>query len=101
MLAVMSLKDFLVDPESDAHLSAMPQEEAVSTIKKSLGFLSLDMEVTMRDGMVTIALPDEAVERAEEAQKWYRHGDQSGEQGDYIIRIVRFDSTNPRFSSLW
>ena len=90
---VIALSDILLDPKNPIDLSKIPQSEALQIIKKSYGFLSDAVEVSIGNGIVTIVLPDEKSKKASEALDWFQGGLKKARAGDYQDAIQLFKKT--------
>ena len=88
--AIIPLKDFIVDPEKNIDLCAMPQEEAVALIKKSFDFLSSSIDVSIRDGVAVITLPEAQTQRMDDALKSIDRAEKHAKEGDYRRAIQLF-----------
>lgn len=84
------LKDMVVDPEKDIDLLALPESEAIALIKKSYGFLSSAVEVSIKNGIASIVFLDEDKERVDAALKSYERGLKRAGQGEYKRAIQLF-----------
>ena len=51
------LKDIAIDPDRMIDLTSLPQDQAIALIKKSYGFLSSTIEVTIQEGVAITNLP--------------------------------------------
>lgn len=90
MLAAIPLSEMVIDPDHDIDLAAMPEDEAIALIKKSMGFLSSEIEVSIKDGVAYINWPDEKAARADEAAKMYDRAVKQAQQGDYNRAVQSF-----------
>jgi Tfp pilus assembly protein PilF len=88
--AFIPLKDMVIDPDKDIDLLSLPEAEAIKLIKESFGFLSSSIEVSIKNGIATIALLEEEEAKTAEAPKWYQHGVTNAEQGNYKRAIQQF-----------
>jgi hypothetical protein len=69
MIIAIPLKHIIIDPETNIDLLAIPQEEAVELIKRTYGFLSSAIEVTIEGEVAIISLKKPKAEKANEAFK--------------------------------
>ena len=88
--AFIPLKDMVIDPDKDIDLLSLPEAEAIKLIKESFGFLSSPIEVSIKNGIATIALLEEEEAKTAEVPKWYQHGVTNAEQGNYKRAIQQF-----------
>jgi tetratricopeptide (TPR) repeat protein len=87
---IINLKDFIIEPEKKIDLVSLPPQEAIELIKKSYGFLSSTIDVSIENGCAVISLKEPSPQKADEAQKIYNRGVRDAEQGDYEKAIKRF-----------
>lgn len=80
---VVSLKDFLVDPDSNIDLTMIPERDAIKLIAQAYGFLSSTVEITIKDGIIFVSVDDEKSKKADEAIEWFNRGIKKAKQGDY------------------
>ena len=80
---VIALSDILLDPKNPVDLSKIPSSEALQIIKQSYGFLSEAVEVSIKNGIATITLPDDKSKKVNDALDWFDRGLKKAKQGDY------------------
>jgi tetratricopeptide (TPR) repeat protein len=80
---IVPLKDIQVDEKDHIDLSALSDADAIERLRKIYGFLSPTTDISIKNGMVTITLPEETTQRADEALKWFRQGVKQAEQGEF------------------
>lgn len=90
---IVPLEDFVVDPENPIDLTKLSEAEAIERVKQSFDFLSSVVDVKLRDGVLTIALPEEKGKRAQEALDWFEHGNRFAQRGEYKRAINLFEKT--------
>ncbi len=90
-IVLIALKDFLVDADEKIDLTKLPDEQAIALIKKSYGFLSFAVEVSIENGVAVINLPEQKEKAIEEAQRLFERGINKAKQGDYrgAIQILK------------
>ena len=77
------LKNIVLDPFKNIDLPALPEEEAISLLKNSYGFLSSSVEVYIQDDVAIITLKESKKEDIDKALKTYKKGVSAAEQGEY------------------
>jgi len=77
------LKDIIIDPSKNIDLSTLPEEEALSLLKSSYGFLSSSVEIYIQDGTAIIKLKEPKKEDVNKALKTYKKGVNAAKQGEY------------------
>jgi len=63
------LKDIIIDPLKNIDLSTLPEEEAISLLKSSYGFLSSSVDIYIQDGTAIIKLKEPKKEDVNKALK--------------------------------
>jgi tetratricopeptide (TPR) repeat protein len=86
----IALKDLILDAERPVDLASLPEADAIAQIKKSYGFLSSSIEVTIQEGIAIITLPEEKAERASDALKLFDRALRSAQRGEYKRAIQQF-----------
>ena len=89
-LVIVPLKQIILDPFSSIDLSILPEQEAIRLIKESYGFLSLSLDVSIKDGLAVIELKEERIVRTNDVQKTFQKGIREAQQGDYRKAIKMF-----------
>jgi len=67
IIVSVPLKDVILDPSKKIDLSTLPEEEVISLLKSSYGFLSSSIEVSIQNGIAIIKLKEPKKESANEA----------------------------------
>ena len=78
---IIPLKHIIIDPAKPLDLSAIPEQDAIELIRKSYGFLSSAIQVSITDGIATIQLEEARGERIGEALKRYQKAVREAQQG--------------------
>ena len=81
------LRDIIIDPDRPVDLASLPEAEVIAWIKKTYGFLSSSIEVTIQGDIATITLPEEKAERAAEALRTYGRATRAAQRGEYARAI--------------
>lgn len=68
---LIPLKDIIINPEEDIDLRSLPKEEAIRQIKKSYGFLSSAIDVSIEDDVAVINVPEERARPVNQALDTY------------------------------
>lgn len=55
---IVPLKEIVADPDQDVDLTAIPRASSIALIWKGYRFLLPEVEVTIKDGMVTMRVPE-------------------------------------------
>jgi tetratricopeptide (TPR) repeat protein len=92
-IVVIALKDIMVEPNIPVDLTMLPEEEAIALIKKSYGFLSPEVDVTIKGDIAVINFPEEKAKKVDEALKFYERGVRKAERGEYKAAIELFKKT--------
>lgn len=90
IVAIVALRDIVIDPDKQIDLDSMPIDEATKLVKESYGFLSDTVDVSIENGIATVVLEEEEGQEKEEALKWYRNAVKNAEHGDYKRSITLF-----------
>lgn len=88
--AIVSLTDLVLYPEKPVDLLAMSEAEAIAEIKKSFGFLSSAIEVSIREGIAYITFPDAESKRVDDALKSIERAENHAKHGEYKRAIQLF-----------
>ena len=84
------LKDIVIDAERTIDLASLPEDEAITLIKKAYGALSASIEVTIKGDIAYITLPEEQAHRATEALKTFERALRAAQRGEYARAIPLF-----------
>jgi Tfp pilus assembly protein PilF len=87
---IIPLKHIIIDPGQPLDLTAIPEQDAIDLIKKSYGFLSPAIQVSIADGIATIQLEEVRGERIGEALKQYQKGVREAQEGNYQKAVKLF-----------
>lgn len=87
---IIPLKHIVLDPAKPADLSTLSEQDAVDLIKQSYGFLSPAIDVSIQDGIATIALQEQRADKISEALKIFQKGVREAQQGSYQQAIKYF-----------
>ena len=87
---VIPIKHIVLDSTKPLDLSAIPEHDAVELIKKSYGFLSPAIQVTIADGTVTIQMEEARGERIGDALKQFQKAVREAQQGNYQKAVKLF-----------
>ena len=79
-IVYIPLKDIILDPLKNIDLSTLPEEEAISLLKSSYGFLSSTVDISIQNGIAVIELKEPKKEIVNEALKTYTKGVKAAEQ---------------------
>lgn len=90
IIVAVPLKDIILDPLKNIDLSTLPEEEAISLLKSSYGFLSSSIDICIQDGIATIKLKEPKKEDVNKALKTYKKGVSAAQQGEYKKAIKCF-----------
>jgi len=90
IIVSVPLKDIILDPLKNIDLSTLPEEEAISLLKSSYGFLASSIEIYIQDGIATIRLKEPKKEEVDKALKTYKKGVNAARQGEYQKAIKYF-----------
>ena len=90
IIVSVPLKDIILDPLKNIDLSTLPEEEVISLLKSSYGFLSSSAEVYIEDGIAIIKLIEPKKEDVNKALKIYKKGVNAAQQGEYREAIKHF-----------
>jgi len=74
IIVSIPLKDIIIDPTKKIDLSTLPEEEAISLLKNSYGFLSSNVDISIQNGIAIIELKQPQKESVNEALKIYNKG---------------------------
>jgi tetratricopeptide (TPR) repeat protein len=87
---IIPLKHIILDPAKPVDLSTLSEQEAIELIKQSYGFLSPAIDVSIQNGIATIALQAQRADKINEALKFYQKGVNEAQQGSYAKAIKYF-----------
>lgn len=87
---IIPLKHIILDPANPLDLAAIPEQDAIELLKKSYGFLSPAIQVTITNGIATIQLKETRGERINEALKHYQKAVREAQQGSYQKAVKLF-----------
>ena len=87
---MIPLKHIILDPTKPLDLSTIPEHDAVELIKKSYGFLSPAIQVTIADGTATIQMEEARGERIGDALKQFQKAVREAQQGNYQKAVKLF-----------
>ncbi len=65
IIVSVPLKDIILDPSENIDLSTLPEEEAISLLKRWYGFLSSTIDVSVQNGIAIIELKEPKKEKVE------------------------------------
>lgn len=82
----------MIDPTNPFDLSLISEKDAIDLIKKSYGFLSSAIDVSIQNGIAFIQLQEQRAERINEAMKQYQKGVRDAQQGAYEKAIKSFEN---------
>jgi|ERR1039457_2743173 hypothetical protein len=82
-IIIIPLKHITLDPANPIDLTAIPEGDAIELIRKSYGFLSPAIDVSINEGVATIKLEDQRADKIGEALKLYQKGNKEAQQGAY------------------
>jgi tetratricopeptide (TPR) repeat protein len=85
------LKHIILDPAKPVDLSVVTEQDAIELIKKSYGFLSSGIDVSIQNGIAFIKLQEQRAEKITEAMKFYQKGVRDAQQGSYQKAIKNFE----------
>jgi hypothetical protein len=68
---IIPLKHIILDPAKPIDLSALSEQAAVDLIRESYGFLSPAIDVSISNGIATIALQEQRADKINDALKFY------------------------------
>lgn len=90
-IVFIALRDFITDPDERVDLTSLPEEQAIALIKKSYGFLSFAVDVSIENDVAVINLPEQKEKAIEEAQRLFERGINKAKQGDYkgAIQVLK------------
>ncbi len=87
---IIPLKHIIIDPAKPLNLAAIPEQDAIELIRKSYGFLSPAIHVSITDGIATIQLEEARGERIGEALKRYQKAVREAQRGNYQKAVTLF-----------
>ena len=87
---VVPLKDIREGADCATDLASLPEAEAIERIRKTFGFLSSHLQVSIANGLATITLPPANAERADDALRLYQRAVKHAEKGEYLRAIKMF-----------
>jgi len=87
---IVPLKHIILDPVNPVDLSTLSEKDAIGLIKQSYGFLSPAIDVSIQNGIATIALQEQRADKINEALKFYQKGVKEAQEGAYAKAIKHF-----------
>lgn len=87
-IITIPLKHIILDPAKPVDLSILSESEAIELIKKSYGFLSSSVDVSIPNGIALIKLQEQRAEKISEAMKFFPKGIRDAQQGSYQKAVV-------------
>ncbi len=90
---IIPLKHIILDPAKPLDLSTIPESDAIELIRKSYGFLSPAIKVSIESGVAIIELEEARGENISEALKSYQKGVKEAQQGSYLKAVKHFSRT--------
>jgi tetratricopeptide (TPR) repeat protein len=87
---IIPLKHIILDPLNPIDLASIPEQDAMELIRKSYGFLSPAIQVSIADGIAIIQLEEARGERIGEALKQYQKAVREAQQGNYQKAVTLF-----------
>ena len=90
-IITIPLKHIIIDAENPVDLSVIAEKDAIDLIKKSYGFLSSAIDVSIQQGVAIIQLQEQRAEKITEAVKHYQKGVRDAQQGAYDKAIKSFE----------
>lgn len=87
---IIPLKHIMIDSAKPTDLAAIPEQDAIELIRKSYGFLSPAIQVSITDGVAKIQLEEAKGERTGEALKQFQKGVREAQQGSYQKAVKLF-----------
>ena len=87
---IIPLKHIILDPAKPIDLAVIPEQDAIELIKKSYGFLSPAIQVTISEGSAIIRLEEARGERINEALKQFQKAVREAQQGSYQKAVKLF-----------
>jgi len=88
---MVHLQDLALNPDQPMDWLALSEADAIAAIKKLHGFLSSAIEVSIRDGIAYITLPDVESKRVDDALKSIDRAETHAKNGDYKRAIQLFE----------
>lgn len=90
-VVIVPLKHIILDHSNQIDLTAISEKEAIELLRKSYGFLSSAVQITVTDGIATIELGEAKTERISEALKQFNKGISEAQQGNYQKSVKLFN----------
>ena len=87
---IIPLKHIILDPAKPLDLSTIPEQDAIAMIRRSYGFLSPAIEVSVDNGIATISLQEQRADKIGEALKSFQKGVKEAQKGSYNNAIKHF-----------
>ncbi len=87
---IIPLKHIILDPANPVDLSKLSEQDAIELIKQAYGFLSQATDVSISNGIATIALQEQRSDKISEALKFFQKGVKEAQQGAYAKAIKHF-----------
>jgi len=90
-IITIPLKHIIIDPAKPVDLSVISEQDAIELIKKSYGFLSSAIDVSIQNGIAFIKLQEQRAEKISEAEKSFQKGVRNAQHGSYDKAIKNFE----------
>ena len=87
---IIPIKHIILDPANPVDLSNLSQQDAIELIKQAYGFLSPAIDVSISNGVATIALQEQRAGKINDVLKFYQKGVREAQQGTYEKAIKHF-----------
>jgi len=87
---IIPLKHMILDPAKPVDLSTLSEQDVIDLIRESYGFLSPAIDISIKNGVATIALEQQRADKINDALKFYPKGVRAAQQGDYAKAIKYF-----------
>ena len=78
---IVRLQDIVTDDANPIDLTTLPPDQAVEHIKRIYGFFASSVDVTIRDGIASITLPDSEAERIDQSMRTLERASAAAPQG--------------------
>lgn len=90
-IITIPLKHIILDSAEPVDLSVIPEQDAIELIKKSYGFLSSAVDVSIQNGTALIRLQEQRAEKVNDALKSFQKGVRDAQYGSYDKAIRNFE----------
>jgi tetratricopeptide (TPR) repeat protein len=90
-IITIPLKHIILDPAKPVDFSVISEQDAIELIKKSYGFLSSAIDVSIQNGMAFIKLQEQRAEKISDALKFFQKGVRNAQHGSYDKAIKNFE----------